>query len=79
MGSFRTLCDTDSSISCLTWISGVCCNSILKSSRNPFGENGLPVENEWDILGQIEIGNMKYKGSMITNPCYDIIMGNDIL
>mgnify|MGYP000204475743 CR=1 FL=1 len=57
------MCDTDSSISCLkTSISVVCCNSILKSSRNPFGANGLPVDNKGDILGQIQISNMKYDG-----------------
>ena len=82
LGKFNTLCDTGSSISCVkSSLNGLCCNQVIKSIRNPVGASGLPLKNDGDILGQIEIGNKKYDGrfTLIANLCYNIILGTDIL
>ena len=76
------LCDTGSGISCInSSVKGICCNQIIESNRNPVGANGLQLENNGDILGQIEIGDQKYDGrfTLITDLCFDIVLGTDIL
>ena len=82
LGNFVCLCDSGSTISCInSTVKGISYFNVEKSTRNPIGANGLKLENKGDILGQIEIGNKLYGGrfTLITNLCYDVILGNDML
>ena len=54
---------------------------VEKSNRNPISANGTPLEVTGDVSCQFEIENDLYdeKFTLITNLCYTVILGNDLL